>query len=205
MRSRERRTPLAVFLTLLVGALCPLGLRAEQAIRLPNPGRIWRVKYLDGPITVTRGKKHTVAPLKQGANLRVSVSPQEIAFQNKKQVLLAIPVADVTEIAYDRETHRVSRAVVSGLGNMGGCGGPDIYACGAFVMGDLFVAAVALPFKYTNHYVRIVWQENGEEREIFLKIGKHDYRSFLAELQRGTAKPWKNLALEKANGRQALP
>lgn len=192
-------------LALILAILTPLALQAGAAARAPDAHKQWRVEYVSGPIELTLGKKKKqVVPLWKGARLGVEVSPEGIVCKAKKKVLLSIPVTKVTEITYDHASHRVSKAVVSGLGNMGGGCAGVAYGCGSIVMADLFVAVATLPFKYTNHFVGISWQGDEQENEIELEVGKHDYASFLSELQSATNLQWKNLGQEKASALQAL-
>jgi len=84
----------------------------------------------------------------------------------------------------------------------GACYPPE--GCGAMVLGTLLVAAASTPFKYTNHFVRITWEAQGEEKRVEFKVDKHDYKSFLAELGSATGREWRDSAQEKRDADQAL-
>jgi hypothetical protein len=198
----KRCTRLQGTLILLASALCTLAPHAEAAVEESGASKVWHVHFLYGPISVTKGKKHKVVSLPSGTSLNAQVGPEGIVFQKKKKVLLSVPSAGIDQIDYDRQSHRVSKAVADQMVKDGqGCAD---YLCATAVMTELVVAAFALPFKYTNHYVRISWQENGATHVMELKLAKHDYVPFLSELQKATNKPWRNLAQERATQQQAL-
>jgi hypothetical protein len=54
-------------------------------------------------------------------------------------------------------------------------------------------AAVMAPFHSTQHFIRILWQENGVPSESLFEVGKGDYVAVLNGLQSLTGKPWQNL------------
>jgi hypothetical protein len=53
-----------------------------------------------------------------------------------------------------------------------------------------------LTVKSRDYLLDIVWGEGGVEQDIALAIGKRDYTSFMAELNRATGKQWKDLEAE---------
>jgi len=191
---------------LLLGILTPQVPFAAVEAKETVQGKQLRVTYVEGPITVTRGKKRTVRPLAEGSKIRLNVNNDGIVFAVKKARVLLIPLDDVTEVSYDASTHRVSRAVLGGVRDMmassGNCYPPE--GCGAMIVGGLMAAAVTAPFKYTNHFVNIIWQEQGEEQHLIFRVGKRDYGSLLAELGNATGRPWRNLAQEKKDVHEAL-
>jgi len=195
------------FLAILLATLAPFVLPASPALA-DNPaqaaanGQSWRVHYVNGPIWEPKGRKQKLAPLSEGAKLNMKAVADGIAFESKHRTVLSIPASAVTEITFDHPTRRVSKAVVALLGE-GVCGGGD-YLCGAFVMGDLFVAAVTLPFKYTNHYVRISWLGDQGAQFIEFKVGKREYQSLLAQLQTVTGINSRDLTRDLKGTGQAL-
>jgi TonB family protein len=66
------------------------------------------------------------------------------------------------------------------------------------------VAAILSPFKKHKHFVHIFWEEEGETREVALRVGKGEYADFLARLQRVTGRPWIDMAQQRQETRQAL-
>jgi len=193
---------------LLVAVLSPpLPLAAVRGGEVPQ-GKRWRVTYVEGPIVVPHGKnkKKKVRPLAPGSSLKIRVGPDGIVCERKKAVVLSVPLTAVTEVSYDAASHRVSSAVLAQLGPMASSGGACYppQGCGAMVLGTLLVAAASTPFKYTNHFVRITWEEQGEEKRVEFKVDKHDYKSFLAELGSATGREWKDSAQEKRDVHQAL-
>jgi hypothetical protein len=192
--------------TILLAVLSPpLPLAAVEA-GVTAQGKPWGVTYLQGPIMVTRGKKKRVRPLAPGSKLKVKVDQEGIVCEAKKTVVLSIHAADVTEVSYDDTTQRVAKAVLRGMLSSGGsCYPPE--GCGAMVMAGLMAAAITAPFKYTDHFVEIAWQQEDqkdEEQSIVLKVDKHDYGSFLAALENATGKQWKDLAQAKRIAHQAI-
>jgi hypothetical protein len=188
-----RSTRLQGVFILLASALCTLALRAEAAVQAPGTSKVWHVQYLYGPISVPQGKKHKVRPLPSGTSLNAKVGPKGIVFQKKKDVVLSVPSTGIEQVAYDRESHRVSKSVANAIENTyQECNGID-YLCGTVLFTESVVVVLALPFKFTNHFVTISWEENGMGRMMELKLHKHDYLPFLSELQKVTNKPWRNL------------
>lgn len=54
----------------------------------------------------------------------------------------------------------------------------------------------SLTVKSRDYLLDIVWGEGGVEQDIALAIGKREYSSFLAELNRATGKQWTDLEAE---------
>lgn len=190
-------------LILLASLICTLSLRADAAVQDSGTKKVWHVHYLSGPISTPQGKKHRVRQLPWGTTLKANVGPAGIVFQKKNEILLSIPIAGIDQVAYDRESHRVSKAIANSMENIyRECSGMD-YLCGTVLVTESVVAVLALPFKSTNHYVTISWQENGATHVTELKLAGHDYLPFLSEVQKATNRPWRNLAKEKADFRKA--
>lgn len=84
------------------------------------------------------------------------------------------------------------------------CSAPLLLGQGIYGVGGLLTAAVLAPFKTTRHFVGIHWQKGREEKGAVFKVGKGEYASFLAELERVTGRPWLNLAKELESVRQEL-
>jgi protein TonB len=66
------------------------------------------------------------------------------------------------------------------------------------------VAAILSPFKKRKHFVHVFWEEDGEAREVALRVGKGKYANFLATLQRVTGKPWVEMAQRRQEMHQGL-
>jgi hypothetical protein len=203
--SRHRKSIQGLVASLAVLAALSAGPQAlaDNSAAAPMGNQPWPVEYIRGPIYVTRGKKHQVIPLARGARLKIKADADGIVFESRQIPVLSIPVSAVNEITYDHASHRVSRAVVGSLGSMKGCGS-GASACGAVVMADLLVAAAALPFKYTNHYVQIIWKEELQDRAIEFRVGKRDREPLLAQLQTVTGINWRDLTQEMKGAQTAL-
>jgi hypothetical protein len=90
--------------------------------------------------------------------------------QGKKK--FTIPVKDMTEVSYGNDVHRRVSAAVG---------------VGVFTLG---IGALLLLVKTKKHYVGVVWadksQSQGETPKkggVVFKVGKGDYRGFLAALE----------------------
>jgi len=206
MTTSKKLLKAQVLSTILLAVLsAPLPLAAVEDGETAQ-GKQWGVTYREGPITVTRGKKKKVQPLASGAKLKIRFDSGRMVCRARKTDVLSIPVTDVTEIVYDAATHRVSKAVLGGVGEMmssgGACYPPE--GCGALVLGGLMAAAVTVPFKYTNHFVEIAWQGEDGEQHLVFQVGKGGYESFLEELGSATGQQWKNVAQEKKAVHQAI-
>lgn len=116
-----------------------------------------------------------------------------IAACRKAQMLKPVSdeaVAKLTELCRQWQGHRCEPTILFG---------EVVYGVGA-----LMTAGALAPFKTTRHFVSIHWQEGREEKGAVFKVGKGEYASFLAELERVTGRPWLNLAKELESVRQEL-
>ncbi len=99
-----------------------------------------------------------------------------------------IQVSQILEVTYDNLNRRRSEQV-------GGSHGE-----GSLLF--LIPALAMLPFKSTNHYVGIVWQDE-EVRETIFQVGKGEYVDFLSRLKEVTGKDWRDLPAERERFRKA--
>jgi TonB family protein len=116
-----------------------------------------------------------------------------IAACRKAQMLKPVSdeaVAKLAELCRQWQGHRCEPTILFG---------EVVYGVGA-----LMTAGALAPFKTTRHFVSIHWQEGREEKGVVFKVGKGEYVSFLAELERVTGRPWLNLAKELESVRQEL-
>jgi hypothetical protein len=153
----------------------------------------WRAKYMAG------ARKDAV-----GAKVTLSVSPQGVLCKKGKNVVLQVPIESVAQVGYDTQAHNKGWAVLkSGSGGSSGEAATVVF----------ITAAILAPFKTTRHFIRILWQQDGEPQEALLEVGKGDYSAVLAQFQAVTGKPWQNLPearqklrmeLEEAKGRKLL-
>ncbi len=144
----------------------------------------WSAKYMAG------ARKSAVS-----AKVTLSVSPQGVLCKKGKNVLLQFPIESVAQVGYDTQAHNKGWAVLKSGG--GGSSGED-----ATVV--YITAAILAPFKTTRHFIRILWQQDGEPQEALLEVGKGDYRAVLAQFQAVTGKPWQNLPEERKKLRMEL-
>jgi hypothetical protein len=152
----------------------------------------WQAKYMAGARTDAVGAKVTL-----------SVSPQGVLCKKGKDVVLQVPIESVAQVGYDTQAHNKGWAVLrSGSGGSSGEAATVVF----------ITAAILAPFKTTRHFIRILWQQDGEPQEALLEVGKGDYSAVLAQFQAVTGKPWQNLPearqqlrmeLEEAKGQKS--
>lgn len=110
-------------------------------------------------------------PLDQHDKLNVAVNSTSVALMQGKQ-RFEIPAASITEISYGSDVHRrVGAAVGVGILTLG-------------------IGAMLLLVKTKKHYVGMTWAEAGSDKKggVVFKVGKGDYRGFLAALEGITGK-----------------
>ena len=150
----------------------------------------WPVKYLAG------SKKANV-----GARLELFITSASVTFKKGKETVMDIPAADITEVGYDTSSHNrgwtwlKAGTELTGHGTCSSGGG--LANCGeleTLVLAPVVVGAAALsPFSSTQHFVRLLWQENGVPTQALFEVGKENYSAVLNELQHATGKPWQDL------------
>ena len=174
-----------------VGLAAALPVAAERVKQTPQ-GKQWPMKYEDGWGT---------GSVLRGTKLKVTVGSDCILVGTKQGVTFSIPVTGVIEVAYDIRVRRrggqraelwvgAARQAVLSSGDGFGALFPLLIAGVG--------GAVLAPIKTRKHFVHIVWQEEGVEKELRFKVGKGEYAAFLAELERVTGRPWKNLPQQRA-------
>ena len=146
----------------------------------------WPARYVAG------SKKSNV-----GAKLELIISSQGITGKKGKKPVLEIPAGSITEVGYDNSSHNKGWTWLktgSEVVPQGKCSGGS--ACGVWplTLVPVLVGAAALaPYKSTQHFVRILWQDSGVPSEALFEVGKDDYSAVLTALQNLTGKPWQDL------------
>ena len=150
--------------------------------------RHWSARYVSG------SKKSQV-----GTAVDLLVSKDLVSCKKGKSIILQIPSASIAEVGYDNSSHNRGWTWLkasSDIAPKGKCSGDDA-VCGAgtmLILTPIVVgAAVLAPFKSTQHFVRLFWDENGESNEALFEVGKDDYLAVLTALQDATGKPWRDL------------
>src|SRR5215510_3017623 len=155
----------------------------------------WPVKYVAG------SKKSNV-----GVKLELVITDQSAHFKKGKKTGLEIPAASISEVGYDNSSHNRGWAYLEGVGGGLHGSGPGM----VIAVPILAPAAILAPFKSTKHFVRILWENEGNPSEVLLEVRKQDYHAVLDELQRLSGKPWVDLQqarkklvseIEQAKGR----
>jgi hypothetical protein len=150
----------------------------------------WPVRYVAG------SKKS-----QGGAKVDLLVSKEAVRCRKGKNIVLEIPAASITEVGYDDSSHNRGWTWLkagSEITREGKCSGLGCGAATVLIGTPVVVGAVALaPFKSTQHFVRVLWQENGEPSEALFEVGKEDYAAVLTAFQDATGKPWQDLPVAR--------
>lgn len=153
------------------------------------------------PVRYVAGSKKSQA----GAKLNLGILNQNVTAKKGKDVVLRIPAASITEVGYDTSSHNRGWTWLNAGANVPDLGKGDFGGSGKGDLGDLVVvpfvvgAAVTAPFKSTQHFVRILWQEDGAPSEVLFEVGKDDYGTVLRALKDLTGKPWQDLPEARKN------
>jgi len=145
------------------------------------------------------------APIRPEGKVGVSIEGQKLLLRVKKGPEFAIPLDQVTAVSSNVTGRygRVSRALAKFVDSTQ-CGpGPDA-VCGTVVLTAFLLIVPSYPIKTTDRLVQIIWRDRNADEEIVLKLHKSDFDPFLAQLERATAKPWKNLDTEWVKVQQEL-
>lgn len=149
----------------------------------------WPVKYIAGSKTS-----------KVGAKLQLTITNDSLSFKKGKDLVMEISVHSITQVGYDTSSHNrgwawlktgtaaASQGICSGAGSEY-CGAADAVLFAPVLVG----AAVLSPFTSTQHFIRLLWDNNGVPSQALFEVSKDDYSSLLTELQRTTGKPWQDL------------
>ena len=156
------------------------------SLAVPAPAGTWQSNQTTGGKRWAMKYETGTQPIKQGTTLNVTVGNDQIVCDAESGRAFAIPVAGVKEITYDTKVRR------------------RLAEAAAVAILSLGVAAIFVALKTKKHFVNVVWQEDGTDKEAVFKVGKGDYAAFLGDLQRVTGKEWKNLEMEQEMARQAL-
>ena len=165
---------------LLCVALLPSLAQAEK--KADAQGKRWSVRYVSGALN-----------LPSRARVLLTVGDEAISGESKHGGVFTIPTAAIAEVGYDRQSHSKGWTWLKGASSAGGGGGYSGVVAAPLLIG----AAIAAPFKTKEHYVRLLWQKGGEAEEAVFEVGKDDYPGLLADLQRATHKPWKDMPAER--------
>lgn len=188
---KERKTRTIVAAAVIASLFAPpvsLMLAAQEV----KAGSYWNMTYHAG-----------AAPIRAESQISVTIEGNEISLRVRKGPEFVIPLDEVTAVSSNVIGHhgRVSLGELKFAGSVlatpNGCGsGEAAYGCAAVVLGALLLVVPSYPIKTTERLVRIVWRDKSTDEEIILKLHKSDYQPFLGQLEKATAKPWKNLDVE---------
>ncbi len=112
----------------------------------------------------------SVANVKTGKTLRLTVDSKAIGLVDDKNQVLTIPPAAITEISYGQDVHRrigtaIGLAVIS-----------------------LGIGALMALSKSKKHFVGLTWVNGDEKGGFAMQCDKNDYRGVLAALEGVTGK-----------------
>lgn len=199
-----RALPRQIATSLLMAAAVP-----QPGLSKPRPNlrpkvaasNVWRARYMAGTITVE--KRGVTAPLREESRVRVRFEENRILVFQKKR-LVSIPAAAVSELDYRGQVYSRSRQVFGkegASGAIGNCAQAEQAAALCVAMVIPMYAASA-PFHYHEHFVHITWRivspdedaDDAPEQEMELRVGKSEFRSFIARLERATGKKCERIA-----------
>jgi len=111
-------------------------------------------------------------PLDQHNKLKVKLLDQNTIEMTQGKQSFKVPASAVTELSYGNDVHRRVGAAV----------GVAMVTSG--------IGALMLLVKTKKHYVGMTWAEPGTDKKggVVFKVGKGDYRGFLAALEGLTGK-----------------
>jgi hypothetical protein len=137
--------------------------------------KIKNLKYETGSIQI-----------KQATKIKVSIEQEQITCQPELGQSFSIPLKAIKEVAYDTKSQRrtTEAAILAAASPLGGI--------------------ILYSIKKTKHYVSIVWDENGVEKDVIFLVPKNEKTSLLNELQAVTGKPWRDLDAEQKRTTQEL-
>ena len=182
MSDAPRRIERRLLVVLLLPAIILAVSVAEARGKKSAPAKRWSARYVSGALD-----------LRVGSHVLLTVGADAIAGEEKHGASFSIPIAAIAEVGYDQQSHSKGWAWLKGAGSAGGGGGHSGIVAAPLLIG----AALAAPFKSKEHYVRLLWQEDANVKEAVFEVGKHDYLELLAEIQRATGKPWRNMLDER--------
>lgn len=183
--------------SVLWAIVCPAVSLSQVSARRKNGNvavRFWRTRYVEGPIQVKeRGELHT---LPAQTTLKVRIEKEKVVFPWKKKEAFSIPSDTITGIYYRHDVYSRSRQVFAPDGvsaAIGRCADSPGYGPALCVMVALPVYAASAPFHYREHFIHITWRVNPSdedevEQEMELRVGKGEYRSLTASLERASGK-----------------
>src|SRR5262245_13824120 len=161
------------------------------------------------PVKIVAGSKKSNVSTKS----ELVITDQSARFKKGKEIALEIPAAGISEVGYDNSSHNRGWAYLKAVGGAGGGAASSGSGIGGVVFAPILApAAILAPFKSTKHFVRILWENQGNPSEVLLEVEKQDYHAVLEEFQRLSGKPWVDLPqarkklvseIEQAKGRSA--
>jgi|GEM_PF-3517048 len=149
-------------------------------------------RYANAQQTLDQGKTREFKyeagsfPLRRETKTKVTVGRDQIVCQPEGGQRFTIPIQSINEVAYDTKAQRrtAEAAALAAFSPLGGL--------------------ILFSMKKTKHYVSIVWEENGEKKDVVFMVSKDDRTPFLNELQSVTDKPWRDLDSEQKKTLQEL-
>lgn len=189
IRGRFRRSVL--LLPVLVLCASPLFASANPSpAQLPSPRSSWEVTYQAGPSAVPKGTR-----------LKATFKEERLICEGKNAGF-SIPVASIIDVS-SNSRRRFPMWEAQAKAWSVWAEATQGYGLAFFPYGVPLLLAT-LTVKSRDYLLDIVWGEGGVEQDIALAIGKRDYTSFMAELNRATGKQWKDLEAEWQRIEQAI-
>jgi hypothetical protein len=175
---------------------CILALGSFQEGAAQEPTKAFRVHYIGGPADFT------------GEHLELTVTPQALLMEGKagkQRKSVSIPLDGIIVVVHSplrfSRSHQVGTYMPyvgfnPGKGSGWGAGAGDILvfaAWGAYNIARLMTLGMAGSTHGQKHFVTILWQKEGVEREWVVEAGKDDYRPLLQQLEAFSGKKYVDL------------
>lgn len=180
-------------------ALMICGLLAQGAFRpcmAQEPTKAFRVHYMGGPADFT------------GEHVDLTVTPQALLMEGKagkQQKSVSIPLDGIIVVVHSplrfSRSHQVGPYMPyvgfnPGKGSGWGAGAGDVLvfaAWGTYNIARLMTLGIAGSTHGQKHFVTILWQKEGVQREWVVQAGKDDYRPLLQQLETFSGKKYVDL------------
>lgn len=168
---------------LLTFCVPPLSASASRdQTQPPFPRTYWDVTYQAGPRSVPKGTR-----------LKAKFNEERLICEGK-DVRFSIPVASIIDVSSNSRRRYPMWDAQAKLWSAW-AEATEGYGLAFFPYG-VPLLLTSLTVRSREYLLDIVWGEGGVEQDIALAVGKREYSSFLAELNRATGKQWKDLEAE---------
>lgn len=162
-----------------------------------EPAKTFRVHYVGGPADFT------------GEHVDLTVTPQELVMEGKagkKRKSVSISIDGIMMVVHSpMRFNRIQQVGPympgfgppsggQGSGPIGNAAGVLTFAAwGTYTVARLMTLGIAGSTHGQKHFVTILWQKEGVEREWVVEAGKDDYGPLIQQLEKFSGKKWVDL------------